>query len=91
MKLVEFSEQTVVIAKNQPEYYPMPAYQVPNDPHGQIFTCWQLTWKERFQLLLSGKIWQSILTFNKPVQPQLLDVKKPFMCTQKHHIGGIEK
>jgi len=33
MKLIEFKEQTVVIAKDQPEYMPLPAHQF-NDTDG---------------------------------------------------------
>lgn len=78
MKLIEFPEQTVVIAKNQPEYNPLPAYQF-NDKSERIVCCWQVTWKERLQVLLSGKIWHQILTFRQPLQPQLLTVEKPDM------------
>lgn len=79
MKLIEFPEQTVVIAKDQPEYIPLPAYQYPDSPEGQIVCCWSLTWRERFKVLLSGRIWHSVLTFHKSLQPQLLQVDKPAM------------
>ncbi len=79
MKLIEFTEQTVVIAKDQPEYLPLPAHRFPNDPQGRIAFCWQLTWKERFAVLLRGKLWHQVLTFNQPLQPQMLAVEKPDM------------
>jgi hypothetical protein len=75
MKLIGFPEQTVVIAKDQPEYKPMPAWV---DGDGRVITCWKLTWKERLRLLIVGKLWHHILTFNKPVQPQLLSIDYPF-------------
>lgn len=80
MTLIDFPEQTVVIAKNQPEYKPLPAYQFGGNT-GRIACCWQLTLRERFQLLFSGKLWHQVLTFNQPLQPQLLTVKKPEMPT----------
>lgn len=77
MKLIEFPEQTVVIAKDQPQYKPLPAYQYPGDPQGRIACCWSLTWRERVRLLFTGRIWHQILTFNGPLQPQLLSIEKP--------------
>lgn len=78
MKLIEFPEQTVVIAKDQSEYRPLPAHQF-KDENGRIACCWCLSLKERFQLLITGKLWHQILTFNRPLQPQLLSVEKPEM------------
>jgi len=80
MQLVEFPEQTVVFAKDQPEYLPLPAHVAPADPQGTIICCWQLTWRERLQLLISGRLWHSVLTFHQPLQPQLLQVEKPVMA-----------
>ena len=77
MKLIEFPEQTVVIAKDQPQYNPLPAYKYPDDPQGRIACCWSLTWRERFKVLFSGLLWHQVLTFNQPLQPQLLTVEKP--------------
>ena len=79
MNLIEFPEQTVVIAKDQPEYIPLPAYRYPNDPQGSIVCCWSLTWQERIRVLFYGRIWHQVLTFNQPLQPQLLTVEKPDM------------
>lgn len=76
MKLVQFPEQTVVIAKEQPGYIPLPAHQF-NEPEGRIACCWKLSLIERFTVLLTGKIWHQVLTFNQPLQPQKLTVKKP--------------
>lgn len=79
MRIIEFPEQTAVIAKHQPEYLPLPAYQFVGDPQGRIVCCWQLSWRERFSLLLSGKIWHQVLTFNQPLQPLKLSIEKPVM------------
>lgn len=75
MNIVEFPEQNVIIAKDQPEYRPMPAYW--DKRTGEVTCCWQLTWRERLQLLFSGRIWHTILTFNSALQPQLLQLDKP--------------
>lgn len=78
MNLVEFPEQTVVIAKDQPEYLPLPAHQF-RDAEGRIACCWQLSWRERFRILITGRLWHQVLTFGQPLQPQLLSVEKPEM------------
>lgn len=74
MRVVEFPEQTVVIAKDQPQYNPLPAHRTEG---GIVTCCWKLEWKERIKLLFSGRLWHSILTFNHPLQPQRLRVDKP--------------
>jgi hypothetical protein len=80
MNLVEFPEQTIVIAKDQPQYRPMPAHQYAHDAPGRIVCCWQLTWRERLVVLFLGRIWHQVLTFNQALQPQLLMVDKPAMA-----------
>ena len=78
MNLIEFPEQTVMIAKDQPQYKPLPAHQF-RDECGTIACCWQLTFGERIRVLFGGKIWHQIATFGEPLQPQLLSVDKPAM------------
>ena len=78
-ELIEFPEHNVVIAKDQPEYRPLPAYAVPGDPRGLIVCCWKLNWRHRLKVLLTGKLWHQILTFRQPLQPQLLLTDKPEM------------
>lgn len=76
MNLIDFPEAHVVIAENQPEYLPMPAY-IYDD---QVITCcWKLSFRERLSLLFHGEIWHSMWTFGKHLQPQRLDVDKPTM------------
>ncbi len=76
MKLIEFPEQNVVYAKDQPEYLPLPAMRTPG-VDGELICCWQLSWRERVRVLFTGRIWHSILTFGKPLQPQLLQCDTP--------------
>ena len=77
MKLIEFPEQNIIIAKDQPEYLPLPAKRFAGDPQGRIVCCWKLTWRERMKILFRGLVWHQVLTFNKPLQPQLLTIEKP--------------
>lgn len=79
MHLIEFPEQTVVIAKDQPQYHDFPAHRF-GDAQGRIAACWRLSFWERLRVLFTGNIWHEILTFNCPLQPQLLSVEKPPMA-----------
>jgi hypothetical protein len=51
----------------------------PRDPDGRVILCWSLTLSERFRLLVTGKIWHHVQTFNQPMQPQQLEVDAPEM------------
>ena len=43
---------------------------------GIVTTCWKASIKERIQILIFGKIYLKILTFNKPLQPLKMNLKK---------------
>ena len=74
MKPVKFKQQNCVIAKDQPEYLPLPAYK---NEDGIVTTCWKLSFIERIGILITGKIWWQIMTFNKSLQPQRPSIKNP--------------
>lgn len=75
MRPIKFKESNVVFAKDQKEYLPLPAWR---DSDGTVISCWGLSFKERIKLLFSGRVWLRLLTYNKPLQPQRLDVDYPF-------------
>ncbi len=77
-ELIEFPEQTVIIAKDQPEYRPLPAHQH-RDEYGTITFCWKLNWRDRIKVFMTGKLWHQVLTFNHAIQPQMLLTDKPEM------------
>lgn len=79
MKCVEFKEQNVVFGKGHPEYLPLPAHKFRNSSSGQMVCCWGMSWKERLTVMFTGKIWHQVLTFHDPLQPQMLQVRKPDM------------
>ena len=74
MHPIEFPEQTVVWARNQPPYLPLPAY---TDDHVTI-SCWSLTWRERLLVLWRGTLWLRQNNFEQKLQPQALSVVYPF-------------
>lgn len=75
MKPIEFKEQNCVIAKNQPQYLPLPAFL--DWEAGTVTCCWGLSLKERLTVLFTGRIWHTIQTFNHPLQPQKLSTENP--------------
>lgn len=77
MQLITFPEVNVTYAQDQPQYTPLPAYRNITDPEGRLTCCWQLTFWERIKILFSGVVWQQVLTFNRPLQPQKLTIEKP--------------
>ena len=70
---IEFHESNLVIAKDQPQYRPLPAHYY----EGVVTTCWQLTWRERFKALFYGLFWLQVMTFGKSIQPLMPSFTKP--------------
>lgn len=75
LQATEFPEQTVVIAKDQPQYRPLPAL-VLNSVEGEVITCWRLRPRERIKVVFSGLLWASQWTFQSPMQPVFFTVDK---------------
>ena len=77
MKPKVFNECNVVFARDQDQYFDLPAHVT---PRGDVTICWQLSLRERVKLALTGLLFHKILTFKRPLQPIRLTVDKPFVC-----------
>lgn len=77
MEPIEFKEQNIIFAKDQTPYIPLPAYQ-DLVQGGRIFHCWKLSFKERFKILFTGKLWIIVLNFKQAPQPMKPMVENPF-------------
>jgi hypothetical protein len=75
MKPTYFPEHNKVYARNQPPYKPLPVFENKSDL-GECISCWKLSFRERLRILFTGMIWQSLLSFNKPLTPSFLTTKK---------------
>ena len=64
--------KAVVIAKDQPQYIPLPA----NVCAPYVETLWHLTLLERLTILLTGRVHLTIKTFGQPLQPLRLAVTR---------------
>jgi hypothetical protein len=71
---VAFHEQNGVLAKDQPEYLPLPVYRAPD---GQVTSCWELDEDERAIVARTGKVYLTVLTFGRPLQPQIVSARPP--------------
>lgn len=84
MKPIEFPEHNKVIAKDQPEYQPLPVYYAKESVNGEMVSCWKLTWRERFKILWTGKMWSCLWGFHRPLAPQRLSVDKWDMLNKEY-------
>lgn len=74
MKAIEFPEQNVIFAKDQPQYNQLPAHR---SDDGIVTFAFELDEVEKAQILLNGVVWVKIMTFNQPLQPILVCAEKP--------------
>lgn len=75
MRPTTFKHQNTIFAKDQPQYQQLPALLL-EGPEGHVISCWKLSFKERIQVLLFGRVWSSLMTFNKPLTPSYLTVNR---------------
>jgi len=75
MNPVKFKGQNVIYAESQPENLPLPALKI-NSPRGEVVSCWALSFKERVKILFTGKLWVSLMCFNKPLTPSYFSVNR---------------
>jgi len=74
MTPIKFLGYSVILAKDQPEYLPLPAHV---DKKGCVTCCWKLTLKERWKIFMCGCLYLQTLTFNTPLQPLRPSVLNP--------------
>ena len=74
-KNIEFKEQNIIYAKDQKPYLPLPAFKA-DTPEGEVVSCWELSFIERIRILFTGKMWVSLMSFNKPLTPSFFSTKK---------------
>ncbi len=70
-KLREFT-----FAEHQDQYENLPTYKY-DDAEGTVLSRWKLSWRERLRILFTGDMYLRVMTFNRPLQPVMLQVEKP--------------
>lgn len=77
MKPIEFPEQNMIFAKDQPEYLPLPVHAV-DEPQNRIISQWKFSFWERVRVLFGANMWFIQMAFHQPLQPQLPTLDSPF-------------
>jgi hypothetical protein len=77
MKAVKFDGHNVVIAEHQEEYQSLPAYVSRNSPEVPMTFCFELDDAEKAQVIETGHIWLTVMTFGKNLQPIGMSVLNP--------------
>ena len=90
MKPIKFKEHNVIYAEDQKEYLPLPVYKELTTKEAEVVSCWKLSFRERLKILFTGKLWWTVLTFNKPLQPQYGSVDK-WSILSKQHFKNLKK
>lgn len=62
--------QPIVIAANQPQYEPLPAFV---DADGVVMTEWELSAEDLAKIVNGGRIRLWIWTFRQPLQPLMIE------------------
>lgn len=78
MQPVEFPQQTDVLAKNQPQYTPLPVHVGSQDDSFPMTACFELSEEEKAEIAATGKLWYTQITFGHPFQPVHLSTQNPF-------------
>lgn len=73
MKPIEFPQMNLTYAKNQFPYLPLPVYRTDDE----ATACWGMSWRERFRVLLTGRVYVTILHFGGPLAPSRVSVAPP--------------
>ena len=74
MQPIKFKSQNIVFAEDQDQYLSLPAHRTED---GVVTSCWGMTWKERLRVLLTGKVYTQLLTFNTPLTPHAVYTEDP--------------
>jgi len=79
MIAVDFSQRTHLIAENQPEYETLPVHIDLEDPATPCTMCFELNKEEIDEIVNTGKLYFTQLTFRGPFQPIQMSTQNPFI------------
>lgn len=82
MIAVEFPQANCILAKDQPEYDPLPVHIDVVDPARPMTCCFQLNKEEIDEIVKTGKIWFTQLTFGQLFHPISMSTQNPFIKDQ---------
>lgn len=72
LKPVSGFDRSIAVAHtygmSKPEYQRLHVVKY-KSRQGIVVACFGMTWKERFRMFFSGKVWLSVMTFDHKLQP----------------------
>lgn len=74
MNPITFAEQNFVFRGGQ-SFNDLPCFENGTE----TISRWQLTWRERFRIFFTGKLWVRQVNWGAPLQAQLPQVESPFV------------
>ena len=81
MTPIEFKGQTLVLKRpdnmSDEECSSLPIARLENT----CISCWQMSWRERIEVLLTGKVWLGVLS-GQTQPPVYVTVERPFKIVE---------
>jgi len=91
MQPVEFPQQTHVLAKDQPQYTPLPVHIGAEEENFPMTACFELSDAEVAEIIATKKLWYTQVTFGHPFQPVMLSTQNPFINKEQTIEDGTQK
>ncbi len=82
MRPIKFKDQNCIFAENQPEYLQLPVLKL-DTKEGEVISCWKMSLYERIKCAITGRVWVSMMSFNRPINPI-------FITSNKHDLYKIK-
>lgn len=83
MKPIKFKESNITFGVGQEGIKELPALLLPE--HGEVISCWKLSFKEVLRLLLTRRLWLCVATFDKPLQPLFMSTRSEDIFTTNNN------
>lgn len=84
MKPVKFKHCNATFAEGQEDYQKLPALVIETDER-PVISCFSLSFVERLQVLIFGRVWLCLLTFGAPLQPVKISPYRDKIYTVINH------
>ena len=78
MKSVDFPQANIALAKDQPQYQTLYVYCNRESPQVPMTMCFELSQEEVNEIVRTGKLYFTQITFGKPFSPINMSVLSPF-------------
>ena len=79
MKAIEFPQANEILAKDQPQYQPLPVHIDTTDPSTPFTVCFELSDEEINEIVRTRKLWHTQVTFGQRFHPIMMTTQNPFV------------